>query len=200
MKNINLLKLPIFMLAWLGVLAVKIPTALSGFLIVPFLYKYRDVNYENLPSWTRPWANPEDWEGRGNGSSSLPIWWIKLHGESLKSFYHYHAIRNPANGLRSYEWLDADIDPSLVEWSTNYYMPRYEPSTLRKVEKKTIWYIAWVGYRAGIKIIHIWNDERHLVIKFGWRIEPSDRHETDTDTLGLKDASFASKILFYRKG
>ena len=197
---IDMIKLPIFILMWIVMLAIKIPTVLLGLLMVLLLYPYRNTDYSNLPFWTRPWANPEDWEGMGTGNNSLPIWWVKSRGNTFKCFYRYHAIRNPANGLRSFEWLDLDITPDLIKYKTNIVLKRYEPGVLRKSPNipQTVWYLAWQGFRAGFKLIHIWSNERHLVIKFGWRIEP--RNATDEVSKLEEDSSFASKILLYRKG
>ena len=195
-----MLRLPIWIFMWLLMIAIKIPTALLGFIMVPLIYRYRHTDYGQLPSWTKPWANPEDWCGRGNGNNSLPLWWIKKFGNTFKQFYRYHAIRNPANGLRSYELLDADIIPEKVRFKTNQEMKRYDVSKVRAGPKRTVWYFAWIGFRAGFEIIHIWNDTNHLNIKFGWRIEPSDSYPDVVRNMGTEDASFASKILPYRKG
>ena len=197
-----MIRLPIWLTMWALIICIKIPTALLGLVVVPFLYPYRHTLYKDLPFWTRPWANPEDWRGQspdGNDVGSLPRWWIKREGTTLYQWWRYHAIRNPANGLRSFEWLDADIIPEKVEFRTNHYMDRYDVSKIREQGKSTVWYIAWVGWRMGLEIIHIWNDERHFNIKFGWRIEPNDING-DVTKLGVQDASFASKILPYRKG
>ena len=187
---------------WALIICIKIPTALLGFVMVPLLYKYRNTLYKDLPFWTRPWANPEDWRGQspdGNDVGSLPRWWIKREGDDFKAWYRYHAIRNPANGLRSFEWLDCDIIPEKVKFKTNRYMDRYDVSKIRELNLKTVWYIAWVGNRMGLEVIHIWNDERHFNIKLGWRIEPNDMYG-DVSKLGMRNASFASKILPFREG
>ena len=193
---------PVWVLMWALMLAIKIPTALAGFVVVPLLYPYRFRDYDTLPFWTRPWANPEDWEG-GHMSyrASLPKWWVNRHGTDLKSFYKYHAIRNPANGLRSFEVLDLDIDPDRVEYRTSWYSERYEPKTLRAANRKSGGYIAWQGIRAGCKYVRVWNEERHFVFKFGWRIEPKDKTvPIDPDGLRHEDAGFATKLLVYRNG
>ncbi len=197
-----MIKLPIFILMWVAMMAIKIPTALSGFFMIPLLYRYRSTHYSFLPWWTRPWANPEDWHGRGNGNNSLPLWWVNSRGNTFKAFYRYHAIRNPANGLRSFEILDLDIIPDKVRFirSKNYSGERYDIHLFRKANINTVWFFAWQGFRAGFELIHLWNDERHLNIKFGWRIEPSDAASDVTFDIGLEDASFASKFLFYREG
>jgi len=194
-----MIKLPIFILMWAGMLAIKIPTWLLGFVMVLFLHKYRHKNYDTLPWWTRPWANPEDWEGQSNsGTYSLPDWYIEKHGVGFRQFYQYHAIRNPANGLRSFELLDLDIAPEKVRFITKLEAWPYEPAIIRGMFLKSNWYFAWQGYRAGFKYIRIWNDERHFVMKFGWRVEPRDA--TDTVDSPDEDSSFATKFLPYRKG
>ena len=192
-------------------ICIKIPTSLFGFFVVPFLYPYRDTDYKDLPWWTRPWSNLEDWTGQpGNFKSSLPRWWVlntdfhpdyKGHGTGFKSFYQYYALQNSANGLRSFKLLDLAIDPSKVQYKTNFKMKRYEPNEVRKLALTTVWYWAWQGFQAGFKIIHIWNDERHLVIKLGWRVEPEDASGGDKYfDIGMENASFAGKVLLYRKG
>ena len=186
---------------WWMILPVGV--APLGLVVVPLLYRYRNTDYSQLPFWTKPWANPEDWQGQspdGNDVGSLPRWWIKREGDDFKAWWRYHAIRNPANGLRSYELLDLTIVPEKLEYRTNLYMDRYDVSKVRELNKKTVWYVCWQGWQMGFEIIHIWNDEHHLNLKWGWRCEPNDKNATDLDKLGIKDASFASKTLFYRKG
>jgi hypothetical protein len=199
-----IIKLPVFILAWIGFLCIKIPTILLGPLVVAYLYKRRNTDYdvmvEELP-WLRPWINPEDWKGGPNSfSDSLPKWWFTSKGGEFKSFWHYHAIRNPANGLRSIEWLDLDIIPELVKFKTNLLLPTYEPNAVRVIGKDLSWYIAWQGLQAGIKVIYIWSADRHLVLKLGWRVEPSDSFSQSTHDMGIEDASFATKFLPYRRG
>ena len=199
-----MIKLPIFILLWVLFLCIKIPTLIAGIFVVPFLHSYRHIDYNDLPKWTRPWSNPEDWQGGPQHYFySLPRWWIDKHGGNFKSFYIYYAIRNGANGLRSFEFLDLDIVPDLVKYKTNLYMRHYEPWRMRQLTPipKTVWYLCWQGFQAGFKLVHIWNDERHLVIKLGWRIQPSDAtDEIDPKGIRHEDAGFATKFLPYRKG
>lgn len=197
------LKLPIYLMVWAGVVAVKLPTALSGLLMVALLYPYRYKDYATLPFWTRPWANPEDWEGAEGayGRDSLPMWWVKKEGTSFKSWYRYHAIRNPANGLRSFSWFSARIVPEEVRFirSKNWSMPTYWPHKVREAGHSTVWYVAWQGWKMGCELVHIWSDERHLDIKIGFRVDPGDIYDAELN-LGKTNASFASKVLLYRKG
>ena len=222
----NIIKLPVFLLMWILFVAVKLPTTIFGFIVVPLLWKYRNTNYDDLPWWTRPWSNPEDWQGGPqHHESSLPKWWVDKFGTSFGSFYKYHAVRNSANGLRSFELLDLDIDMRKVKYTSPEYETAslrhfYEPWKQRRLEtpNKTVWYFCWQGWKAGFKIVHLWPDKkkdtrywffgwrvisagnRHLVIKLGWRVEPADAHEEIGPGIRQDDAGFALKMLFYRKG
>jgi hypothetical protein len=204
-------RMPIFVVIWILFLVLKLATAVVGLVAVPFLFAYRDIMYDGLPSWTRPWANPEDWYGgpKTYEKTSLPKWWVDKHGPTEWSFFRYHAIRNPANGLRSFELLDLDIDMAKVQWVGTKKNPKgdphehYEPSWMRKnwPTEKTFWYICWQGFQAGVKIVHIWNNKRHFVFKFGWRIQPQDATTSiDPSDIRFDDAGFATKLLPYRKG
>lgn len=224
-------RMPIFIVIWILFVALKVVVILTGLIAVLFLFAYRDVTYDSLPWWTRPWANPEDWYGgpMTYEKTSLPKWWVDKHGESEWSFYRYHAIRNPANGLRSFEWLDLDIDPAKVKYVTPFLLATYEPWHMRKmndgVEKiifKKCKYWCWQGYfKAGYKYVKLWKDlqphwwtdwqwwifkgpksgPRHFVAKFGWRVQPSDAtFEIDPLDIRIADAGFATKLLPYRKG
>ena len=127
-----MIRLPIFILVWIGFLLIKIPTLIAGYFVVPFIYRYREVPYDDLPWWTRPWANPEDHKGgHASYAQSLPKWWIEKEGISFWSWYKYHALRNGANGLRSFEWLDLDIDGMLVDYRTAEYHKVYAPWYMR---------------------------------------------------------------------
>ena len=224
-------KIPVFVTLWAGMIAIKvfpllvaapfaayldwswwmyilpIGVAPLGLFVGPILYLYRNTEYKDLPFWTRPWANPEDWLGQQiHYKDGLPRWWYDKKGTGFKSWYRYNIIRNPANGLRSFEFIDLDIDPTKVEFvrSKNFTEERYDISAVRNAELKTVWYFAWQGLQAGFEFIHIWPDGknglRHFNIKFGWRVEPSDANPDNHHGIGSNDASFASKVLPYREG
>ena len=200
-----MIKLPIFILLWLGFAAIKLPTMFLGFIVTPILYLYRKREFDDVPKVFLPWQNPEDWNGGPEGTEdSLPQWWINSEGSTFSSWYHYHAIRNPANGLRNFEALDLDLKKEEIKYYTPHYLKYYEPWYTRKDPNlpKTYGYIAWQGFKAGMKFVHIWNEERHLVIKFGWRVEPRDAVEgiDPSGQRAIEGAGFASKFLFYREG
>lgn len=201
-----ILKFIPFLAIWIAFMALKLVVAALGLIVIPILWRYRMVEYDKLPKVFRPWANPEDHHGgsmykRGRSHNSLPDWWIDQKGISLKSFWLYHAIRNPANGLRSFEFLDLDIVMERVKFVATEYFKHYEPGRLRKDGKRWAAYLAWQGWQAGCKVVIVWNDERHLVLKLGWRIQPSDAVDL-IDPAGIRheDSGFASKFLPYRKG
>jgi len=199
----RLKRAPIMVALWWGFGLIKITTMLSGFVVGPILYFYRLQPYDSLPFWTRPYANPEDWLGQQNHyKDGLPKWWYLEEGTGFKSWYRYNVIRNPANGLRSFELLDLDIVPEQVNFirSKNFSKVRYDIPAIRDAEGDTVWYFAWQGLQAGCKVVHIWSDKKHLDIKFGWRVEPSDQDPLYHHGIGSNDASFASKFLFNRDG
>ena len=199
-----MIRLPLFILVWIGFIAIKLPTALLGLIVVPVLYRYRHRPFDDVPKIFTPWLNPEDWHGGHRGTEhSLPKWWIKENGTDFKSWFRYHAIRNPANGLRNFEAIDLDIKPSEVWFVTTgeKYRDRYEPVSMRKDGVKFAAYLAWQGLQAGCKVVYVWNEKRHFVFKFGWRIEPRDRFmPIDPNGTRVDDAGFASKFLPYREG
>lgn len=209
------------LIPWIAIVAVKVPTALSGLVVVAALYLYRKRLFDEVPKIFLPWQNPEDWYGGPEGTvHSLPQWWINGHGSGFYSWWHYHAVRNPANGLRNYEWVDLEIVPEKVKFWTPEYLRFYEPWHTRKhhPELKSYGYICWQDWRMGVKFVHIWPDlkkdivlwkwtlakagPKHLVFKFGWRVEPRDASGL-IDKGGqraIDGAGFASKILIYRDG
>lgn len=209
-----------FIPIWLAFMAFKLVVVIIGLPITAGLYFLRDQDKgELIGTWMTPWINPEDWTGGPQAylDHSLPEWWIERHDGKVTfgMWWHYHAIRNPANGLRNFEWLDLDPIPEMIRYRTPMYLTYYEPWHVRKgVDVPTIriggtikhypknyGYLCWQGFRAGAKFVHHWNDERHFVLKIGWRIEPRDAHEPmDPDGIRHEDAGFASKLLVYREG
>ena len=228
-------RIPVFIVLWIAFLLLKYPTVLVGFFVVPFLYRHRKTLYKDLPAWTRPWANPEDWWGGPEGTeNSLPAWWLKktyvplqhkwrtvanwilakldkpllevptkAYGTTRWSFYKYHAIRNPANGLRTYEFLDLDIVPEKVEYIAYPTLKHYDPWYTRRYTPDVDFYcyLTWQGLQSCFKLIYHWNDEKHIEFKIGWRVNPGDRKGfMDPDGTRKDGAGFATKFLPWRKG
>lgn len=117
-------------LALIGMLLLKLLVTLVGLVAVPFMLLTKD-----RPKWLwRPWSNPED----GNDG---PEWWHRYAENHwfAKYFPSYwgSAIRNPANGLRTYKYLTVDVGD--FEFKGND-LP-VEPGQLRKAGKR----IGWLG-------------------------------------------------------
>ena len=154
-----------FLGMWLINIAIKLPTVILGIVMVALLYLYRKREFDDVPKVFLPWQNPEDWNGGTVGTEhSLPQWWINENGAGFWSWYHYHAIRNPANGLRNFDFIDLDLKEWKIDYWTPKYLKWYEPWYVKREhpELKTYGYVAWQGMKAGVKIEHIWNDERYL--------------------------------------
>lgn len=195
-------RFPIFLANWIGNIAIKLPTLFAGFIMVIPLYFYRKRAFDEVPKIFLPWQNPEDWNDRIMGTeNSIPQWWVNEMGTGFWSFYKYHAIRNPANGLRNFDFIDLDLKEGEIYYWTPTYYKHYAPWYVGKYNIKTCGYIAWQGWKAGVEIIHIWNDERYFVFKFGWRVCPRDAVEgySETSHRWQHGAGFASKFLPYRK-
>lgn len=200
-----MIRLPVFIIVWLGFIAIKLPTAILGFFVVPILYRYRHRPFSKVPKVFLPWQNPEDWNDGPQGTpESVPKWWVKERGGvTFWDWYKYHAIRNPANGLRNFEAIDLDPNPEKIQYVSTgkTYRKSYEPTSMRRDGVKFAAYLCWQGLQAGCKIVYVWNDKRHLVFKFGWRIEPADKHRPfDPKGIRINDTGFASKFLPYREG
>ena len=192
------------MLIWWGVqVAIKIPTALLGLVVVPFMYRYRNTDMRWVPSYFRPWVNPEDWTGgiRGN-VGSIPDWWRSGMGDGKWSFYKYHAIRNPADGLRNYKWLNLRINPDKVHYITDKYRQHYAPwyRAVGDERRRIQWYICWQTVWLSVLVQWI-RDSHYTELYLGTRIEPGDAHGhlDPKGSRAINGASFASKLILNRK-
>ena len=196
MRYAKWLTMPIaWPLWWLIQIAVKLPTMVLGTLIVPILYRFRHTEIKDMPWWSTPWVNPEDWAGGVlRNPESLPDWWTAKNGNGFWSFWKYHAIRNPADGLRNFWKWNLHINPNMVEYWTPEYFKHYEPWWIKK--PGVYGYIAWQGIWCGIKIQWIRKDT-YTELKIGFRVEPRDAHfELDQHSARrLLGASFASKFI-----
>ena len=200
-----LLKSPVFLAVWALQVVVKVPVMLLGFVLQPIMFKHRNVLLKDMP-WYLLWlTNPEDQPGGYPGyPDSFPSFWhrrMKAEGWSLRSaHYRYHAVRNPADGLRNFKLLQAPLVPSEIKFITNQYLRHYEPRAMR--QGKLYWYFCWSGFNLGMKLNYVWNDERYFEFKFGFRIHPADAEIANVDLKGtryLLGASMATKFLPYRK-
>lgn len=183
-------------LLWAASIAVKAPTWALGFFVVPFLWRYRYTELDNLPLWAIPWANPEDWHGGfKNYDGSIPTWYRERMKDRPEwwQFYRYHAMRNPADGLRNIEWLQLWIKKEKVWYWTPKFMTHYEPWWDRTPGWRG--YVAGQGPYVGFKIQWV-RKKTYSEIKFGFRVEPNDAKRDLPDTSARKHlgASFASKI------
>lgn len=185
---------------------------LFGFIAVPYMYRLRNVDYADLPKWTRPWSNLEDWTGQpGTYVGSLPKWYVRKHigmgsdwmfagtWTRFKFFVRYHALRNSADGLRSFALFAVKMDSNKVHYRTPHYFLEYTPAAAKAAGLKTICYFCWQGFKAGFKIIHIWNDTHHFELKFGWRITPADQFVDGRRSLTPRERFLKDHLAFTTK-
>lgn len=166
---------------------------LVGFVMVPLM-----LLCDNRPAWLfRPWYNPED-------GMHGPIWWlnyVEKRGHALsKRFpsFWWSAIRNPANGLRSYPILSVIPREGEVD-----FLPRPltgpsndpNPGVLRALGAKYAWHYCWQDYYAGFWLCIIWNNNKHAKFRIGWKLLPHYRYDPVDVQLG-----FAGSILPWRNG
>ena len=199
-----IMRLPIMLLMWAGMIVLKVLWIPTGWVAVPFLWKYRFTDYADLPGWTRPWSNLEDWQGQPNHyAGSLPKWWVLrrkaegFEGTDFRSFYRYHSFRNGADGIRSYPLLNVNLYDGGIKFYSPQYMDRYEPYDIRREGKRAAGYFAWQGWQAGMKWVFIYNSKYHASIKLGWRLEPRHKYSpTNKQEQKLLDIDTRRMVLF----
>ena len=197
-----MIRLPLWILYWLVQVAIKVPFVLLGLIVHRGMFYDRYTHINALPKWKRLFANPEAWHGGHLGyEGSLPSWWRKrmeMEGRSqYYAYYRYHAIRNPADGLRNIKWLQLWIEKDKVKYYTPKYLRYYEPWYMDK--PGVYWYIAWQGNYAGLKVLWV-EEEKFTEFKWGFRVEPRDAEEEIAEDSTRKHfgASFASKLRWRR--
>ena len=177
-------RLPVILLWWAVQMVVKIAVAVPGLVMVAFMYRYKNTPFNKVPWVFYLWKNPEDWcngvlaqQDRRTYIDSLPMWWkVRMEGKPrFWRFYKYHAIRNPADGLRNIRWWNVMPDPKRIQYVTNVELPHYEWWQTGVYAGKWYWFFAWQGFYAQLKVLRVWTDGRdgrHFVLKIGHRIEP----------------------------
>lgn len=197
------LGLPSMLILWALQITLKAVVAFLGLFVVPFMYRYKDTHMRWVPSIFRPWLNPEDWTGGIAGNvGSIPDWWRTRMGDGKWSFYKYHAIRNPADGLRNYKWLNLQINPDKIYYVTDKPRQFYEPwyRAAGDERKRVQWYLCWQNVWLGLKVQWI-RQETYTEFKLGFRIEPWDTQGglDPSGSRAIHGASFASKFILNRK-
>ena len=171
--------------------ALKGALVLLGLVAVPLM-----LASGNRPAWLwRPWFNPED-------GMHGAAWWpryLEANGHRLSrrfpSFW-WNAVRNPANGLRTYPWITVLIDPNDVR-SFGNGLPT-NPAPLRITRSRVGWFYAWDGLYSGFWLCVLWNRTHHMKIRLGWKILPEDADEVEE--WRAEGAGFAMAFIPYREG
>lgn len=165
----------------------SLPYTLAGYVITPFLYKYRAEPYAALVA-AKPrlsaWINPEDWTG---GWREFPAEYgcippdLQEDFKGAWGFYRYHALRNAAGGLKAADWHNLPLTGPIYAVESEAGIKSYEDWWLWKYRKpepgKSYWYVAWQGKHAGFKYIRYFSLRGTLYFyecKLGWRIVPQD--------------------------
>jgi len=174
------------LLAWAGAASIKAAAVAFGLFAVPLMLACRE-----RPRWLwRPWIDP----------SGIPAWYWRYAARHPVARYAprfwWLAIRNPANGLRTYRWLTCDLDAARFEWRDNG-MPT-NPGPLRKAGGRVGWLYAWQGVYSGLWLCVIWNDSYHMKLRIGWKLVPDEVQFAEEWKPAR--AGFAGSVLFFRRG
>jgi len=168
-------------------LLLRIVTAAAGLIAVPLM-----LSTDNRPAWLwRPWHDP-------TGQAS---WWpakAETRNPIARRFpnFWWSAVRNPANGLRTYPLLTCDVDPLRLEWRDND-LPT-NPGPLRRTGERVGWFYAWQGAYSGLWLCVLWSDSRHMKLRIGWKLVPDeDRFDNEWRP---ERAGFAMSVLPFRRG
>lgn len=173
-------------LLWVPMGGLRALTILLGFVVVPLM-----LACNSHPRWLfRPWLNPE------TGLSGAPWWedYLSRHGNPVaKKFprFWWSAIRNPANGLRTYDFLTVEVKGYKFKGND---LP-VNPAELRKLKKRVGWFYAWKGIYSGFWVCVVWNETRHMKLRIGWKIVPDYLDEWIPEIAG-----YALAFLPWRKG
>jgi len=175
-------------MAWLPRKLASLPIEVAGWFVVPFLWRYRNVDYYNLPAWTRPWASLEDWTGGFRrhkvGQNCIPLD-LLLTYRGLWGFWRYHALRNAAAGTKTWKWFTLKMSDN-VGYATNAIIAEGGPKAIEHwwlalngdtSPGSMYYYRAWIGRHKCFKIIRYYK-HFHVEFKVGWRISPQDFHIT----------------------
>lgn len=165
-------------------LLAKIPFQVLGLVMVVIAYRYRDTDLADVPKWLRPWVNPEDWTGgwleHQPGDNCVPPD-LRDEFSGFWGFYRYHALRNRAYGLRTWDFFNLRLKEGEIHYKTNQDLKSYSDWWLFKngyaKQGARYWYFAWQGGRIGFAYIRYFKflgKLRYYQCKFGWRIHPRD--------------------------
>lgn len=194
-------------LLWIPMLLLTGVLTLLGYIVVPILWRYRNTPFKDLPAWTKPWSNPEDWhEGILGYEGSLPTWWIEREGYSFKSFFQYHARRNSADGIRNFSFFTVPVKDVYkdIQYRTNEYQKSYSPWWINRDGRRpgVYWYWCWVGIYGHFGLAWIWKKPHDdgaewTQLNWGWKVYPNDKNGIDENSVRYKTGAtfgFGTKL------
>lgn len=173
-------------LLWLPAGLFRACVVALGLVAVPVMLACRE-----RPRWLwRPWIDP----------TGIPGWYWPYAAQHwlAKHFprWWWLAIRNPANGLRTYPWLSCDVDMTRLEWRDNGQPTN--PGPLRARGKRVGWFYAWQGVYSGLWLCVLWTKTRHMKVRIGWKLVPDEAQFIDE--WRPERAGFAAAVIPWRRG
>ena len=203
-------RLPKMLWLWIAHGFGSIPWSIAGLWRVWQLRKLTSNDFDQMVRYYPhflPWVNPEDWTG---GVRGFPLEYKcippDLHDKYPPTdwgFWRYHALRNPAGGLRNYPWWVCRLNKDEIRHRPSYVPQHVKAWYLRRLDEvdRITWFVCWQGDYLHMRCVILWSDNWHGELGIGFRIFPRDRQGPWPDSTRWKiGAQFASKFHILKRG
>lgn len=189
-------RLPVSIATWALYLAVFVPLALLGLILVPILAaarQYEDAYSPKFhrtvlqwkPRWAFLWGNLEDGiDGLRGGDIAQTWWYEKTAGASdWWRIVRWAAVRNPVGNIRFVPYLHPTIQPRRIRFIGDAQEPQ---------RGEAGWFYIWHGIYSGLRI-----QTRERRFWLGWKLRPQDRNGVSTDDPRFHGCDFAIQLKRY---
>jgi hypothetical protein len=184
---------------FLFLLLSNLVTDLIGFVVVAIAIPFR-VNgisksdgrpIVNLPRWA--WLFGNDYDGllgdsHGTWAASTP-WGLPV--DSFISMYTWAALRNPVENMRFLPLWSCPLSECVATYKGQSFV-RDKPESVGwqfvTIKRKAGGWMHWYSFYW----VHAWNDTNALVVRFGFKVNPTDDFVTEPD------AGMTTKIDLYK--
>lgn len=173
---------------WLLRIAIFLPLALLGFIVIPLLvcmgsYRVRTSGSGRallqFPWWAFLWSNEEDGIDGLRGGDAAQAWWMNKTGDwpDAKRIFAWSAFRNPVNNLRYVPVLSPKFRPARIySIGLDHEMQDGEGG----------WYFVWQGIYSGFRY-----ETKSRRCWIGWKFKPEDATGIDPHDTRLPRCDFA---------
>lgn len=198
-----MIRLPFFILTWLGFFLIRSIFILLGLVLVPVATAFRlyhtikiftPFGPRDILAWRYkilwPWGNEEDGLAAGEEFPTMPLWFRIIY---------WSAIRNPANNLRYVKYLSVQIKPEKVNYigtqprMLNGYVTADEHLLRYDMDSYRFATLTWCGNYSNLRIqFKMFNKIWRFWI--GWKIYPHDMLGIDPTDYRFQGAGFATQF------